>query len=175
VEKDPVKNIVLIGMPGAGKSTVGVLLAKVMGREFVDTDLLIQSGEKATLSELIERHGLAGFCDIECRYVEAVDVRNAVIATGGSVVYYESAMRHLKENGIAVYLELPLEGLKKRLTDIVGRGVVIEPGETLESLFIKRWQLYEQYADITIYTEGLTHEQVVGQIVNQLEHFQQMG
>ncbi len=175
MEKDPVKNIVLIGMPGAGKSTVGVLLAKVMGREFVDTDLLIQAGEKATLSELIERHGLAGFCDIERRYVEAVDVRNVVIATGGSVVYYESAMRHLKENGIAVYLELPLEGLKKRLTDIVGRGVVIEPGETLESLFIKRWQLYEQYADITIYTEGLTHEQVVGQIVNQLEHFQQMG
>ena len=103
------KNIVLIGMPGAGKSTVGVLLAKAMGREFVDTDLLIQSGEKATLSDLIGRHGLAGFCDIERRYAEGVDVRNAVIATGGSAVYYESAMRHLKENGIAVYLELPLE------------------------------------------------------------------
>lgn len=173
MEKELVKNIVLIGMPGAGKSTVGVLLAKAMGREFVDTDLLIQSGEKATLSDLIGRHGLAGFCDIERRYAEGVDVRNAVIATGGSVVYYDSAMRHLKENGIAVYLELPLEGLKQRLTDVVGRGVVIEPGETLESLFIKRWQLYEKYADITIYTEGLTHEQVVGQILNKLEHFKE--
>jgi shikimate kinase len=163
------KNIILIGMPGAGKSTVGVLLAKAMRRHFLDTDLLIQTAENATLKDLIDRHGLAGFCDIERKYAECLDITNAIIATGGSMVYYDSAMRHLKQNGIAVYLELPLDGLKQRLTDVVGRGVVMEPGETLESLFIKRWQLYEKYADITIYTSGLTHEQVVGKILEALK------
>lgn len=158
------KNIVLIGMPGAGKSTVGVLLAKAMGCGFVDTDVLIQAGENATLRDIIEQRGLAGFCEVERNYLQCLDVANAVIATGGSAVYHDTAMRHLKQNGIAVYLELPLEGLKQRLTDVVGRGVVMEPGETLESLFIKRWQLYEKYADVTIYTSGLTHEQVVGRI-----------
>jgi shikimate kinase len=165
---DSVKNIILIGMPGVGKSTVGVILAKAMGREFLDIDLLIQTGEKATLSELINRHGLDGFCDIERRYAENVSAVNAVIATGGSVVYYDSAMRHLKTNGVAVYLELPLPGLLQRLTDVVGRGVVMGPGETMESMFIKRWYLYEKYADITIYTSGLTHEQVVGEILKKL-------
>lgn len=167
--KTDVNNIVLIGMPGAGKSTVGVLLAKAMGRHFLDTDVLIQAGENATLKAIIDRDGLAGFCDIERKYLECLDMTNAIIATGGSAVYYDTAMRHLKQNGIAVYLELPLEGLKQRLTDVVGRGVVMEPGETLESLFIKRWQLYEKYADITIYTRGLTHEQVVGRILEALK------
>lgn len=162
-------NVVLIGMPGAGKSTVGVLLAKAMGRQFLDTDVLIQAAENATLKELIDRLGLAGFCDIECKYCQCLDITNAVIATGGSVVYYEPAMRHLKQNGIVIYLELPLAGLKQRLTDVVGRGVVMEPGQTLESLFVKRWQLYEQYADITIYTQNLTHEQVVGKILDALK------
>lgn len=165
------RNVVLIGMPGAGKSTVGVLLAKAMGRLFLDTDVLIQAAENATLKELIDRLGLAGFCDIESSYCECLDITNAVIATGGSVVYYEPAMRHLKENGVVIYLELPLAGLKQRLTDVVGRGVVMEPGQTLESLFVKRWQLYEQYADITIYTQNLTHEQVVGKILEALKTF----
>jgi len=164
-------NVVLIGMPGAGKSTVGVLLAKAMGRQFLDTDVLIQAAENATLKELIDRLGLAGFCDIENSYCECLDITNAVIATGGSVVYYELAMRHLKQNGIVIYLELPLDGLKQRLTDVVGRGVVMEPGQTLESLFVKRWLLYEQYADITIYTQNLTHEQVVGKILDALKTY----
>lgn len=169
MEKRSVKNIILIGMPGAGKSTIGVLLAKAMGRSFLDTDVLIQAAENATLKDIIDRQGLAGFCEVERKYLECLDMTNAVIATGGSAVYYDSAMRHLKQNGIAVYLELPLDGLKQRLTDVVGRGVVMEPGETLESLFIKRWQLYETYADITIYTSGLTHEQVVGEIMKKLK------
>ena len=163
------KNIILIGMPGAGKSTVGVLLAKAMGRLFLDTDVLIQAGENATLKDIIDQRGLAGFCEVERKYLECLDMTNAVIATGGSAVYYDTAMRHLKQNGVAVYLELPLDGLKQRLTDVVGRGVVMGPGETLESLFIERWQLYEKYADITIYTHGLTHEQVVGKILEALK------
>ncbi len=170
MEKTHANNVVLIGMPGAGKSTVGVLLAKAMGRNFLDTDLLIQAGENATLKEIIDRDGLDGFCEVERQYLECLEVANAVIATGGSAVYYDTAMRHLKQNGIVVYLELPLDGLRQRLTDVVGRGVVMGPGETLESLYIKRWQLYEKYADVTIYTNGLTHEQVVGRILDALKN-----
>lgn len=169
MEKTHANNVVLIGMPGAGKSTVGVLLAKAMGRSFLDTDVLIQAAENATLKDIIDQRGLEGFCEVERKYLECLDITHTVIATGGSAVYYDTAMRHLKQNGIAVYLELPLAGLKQRLTDVVGRGVVMGPGETLESLYIKRWQLYEKYADITVYTNGLTHEQVVGKILEALK------
>lgn len=162
------QNIILIGMPGAGKSTVGVLLAKAMGRYFLDTDVLIQAAANAGLRELIDRHGLDGFCDIERQYVECLDITNAVIATGGSVVYYNSAMRHLKKTGRVIYLELSLEILQQRLDDVAGRGVVIEPGQTLESLYERRKPLYEKYADITIHTAGLNHEQVVGKILQQM-------
>jgi shikimate kinase len=162
------KNIILIGMPGAGKSTVGVLLAKAMGRYFLDTDVFIQAAENASLKELIDHRGLDGFCEIEKQYVECLDITNAVIATGGSVVYYDSAMEHLKQTGRVVYLELPLEILQQRLDDVAGRGVVIEPGQTLQSLYEKRKPLYEKYADVTIHTAGLNHEQVVGEILRQL-------
>jgi shikimate kinase len=161
-------NIILIGMPGAGKSTVGVLLAKAMGRYFLDTDVLIQAAENTSLHELIDQRGLDGFCQVEQDYVECLDITNAVIATGGSVVYYDSAMKHLKKTGRVVYLELPLEILRRRLDDMAGRGVVMEPGQTLESLYEKRRPLYEKYADVTIQTSGLTHEQVVGKILQRL-------
>jgi len=163
------KNIVLIGMPGAGKSTVGVLLAKATGRYFLDTDVFIQAAEGRNLCDLINQKGLEGFCRIERQYAECVDIENAVIATGGSVVYYDSAMRHLKENGVIVYLEIGLEELAKRLTDMSGRGVVIDPGMTLTGLYEKRRPLYEKYADVTIHTAGLTHEQTVGEILKNLQ------
>ncbi len=167
MEKD--KNIVLIGMPGAGKSTVGVLLAKAMGRYFLDTDVFIQAVQGRSLRELIETEGLAGFCEIERQYAGCVDIKNAVIATGGSVVYYESAMRHLKSGGVVVYLEIALEELERRLTDMAGRGVVIEPGQTLGSLYKKRRPLYEKYADVTINTAGQNHEQVVEAVLRALQ------
>jgi shikimate kinase len=162
---NPVNNVILIGMPGAGKSTVGVLLAKAMGRYFLDTDVLIQAVANASLHELIDRHGLEGFCEIEKQYAKCLDITNAVIATGGSVVYYDSAMKHLKQTGRVIYLELPLEILQQRLDDVAGRGVVIEPGQTLQSLYEKRKPLYEKYADMTIHTAGFNHEQVVEEIL----------
>ncbi|MHC5083735.1 MAG: shikimate kinase, partial [Planctomycetota bacterium] len=136
-------NIVLIGMPGVGKSTVGVLLAKRLGLRFVDTDLMIQAGEGKSLQRLIEIQGMRRFCEIETQYVQQVTVTDTVIATGGSVVYYEYAMQHLNDIGKIVYLKLPLAELDKRLGDLNARGVVLEPTETLASLYEKRIPLYE--------------------------------
>ena len=152
-------NIVLVGMPGCGKSTVGVLLAKRLGLHFVDTDLFIQAGEGKSLQRLIEINGMRQFCEIESGYIERVDVTNAVIATGGSAVYYDSAMRHLQTLGSILYMQLPLGELQQRLGDLNARGVVLEPTETLESLYQKRIPLYETWADFTVDLSGLNHEQ----------------
>lgn len=161
-------NIVLIGMPGCGKSTIGVLLAKRLGRYFLDTDVLIQVAHEKTLHELIAERGMEAFCQIEQDYVTCIDIKNAVIATGGSVVYYESSMRSLKNDGVLVYLQLPLEELKERLGDLDARGVVVDPGQTLEGLYEKRTPLYEQWADITVNLSGLGHEASVEAILEKL-------
>jgi len=162
-------NIVLIGMPGCGKSTVGVLLAKRLGRYFLDTDVLIQVVYEKNLHELIAEQGMETFCRIEQDYVTCIDIQNAVIATGGSVVYYESSMRSLKNDGIIVYLQLPLEKLKERLGDLDARGVVIDPGQTLEGLYEIRTPLYEQWADMTVNLSGLGHEASVEAIMEKLD------
>lgn len=161
-------NIALIGMPGCGKSTVGVLLAKRLGRYFLDTDVLIQAVEGQTLHEIIAARGMAGFREAERMHIECVDVKNAVIATGGSVVYYESAMRALKADAILVYLRIGLEELKKRLGDLNERGVVLEPGQTLEALYEKRTPLYQQWADRTVDQAGLNHDEAVEAILRVL-------
>ena len=162
-------NIVLIGMPAAGKSTLGVLLAKRLGMSFVDTDLVIQSAEGKTLHELIAQHGMDRFCQLECKHVQQLNLTNTVIATGGSVAYYDCAMQHLKNTGTIVYLHLPLEDIQKRLADLNQRGVVIEPSETLASLYDKRKPLYEKYAEITIELTGLDHDRCVEAILKKLE------
>ncbi|MDH4203574.1 MAG: shikimate kinase [Phycisphaerae bacterium] len=162
-------NIVLIGMPGSGKSTIGVLLAKRLGRYFLDTDVLIQVAHEKSLHELIAEGGMEAFCRIEQDYVTCIDIKNAVIATGGSVVYYESSMRSLQNDGILVYLQLPLENLKKRLGDLDTRGVVIDPGQTLEGLYEKRTPLYEQWAEVTVNLSGLGHEASVEAILKKLD------
>lgn len=161
-------NIVLIGMPGSGKSTVGVLLAKRLGMGFVDTDLLIQAGEGRSLQRLIEINGMRRFCEIECRYAEHVDVSETVIATGGSVVYYDSAMAALKKTGTIVYLKLPLAELQQRLGDLNARGVVLEPGQTLAALYAKRAPLYERWAEVTADLSGLSHDPCVDAILKEL-------
>lgn len=161
-------NLILIGMPGAGKSTVGVLLAKALGRDFLDTDVVLQAAHGKTLHELIQQIGLAGFCRIEEAYLQNLDLRRTVIATGGSAVYYESAVRHLRRDGILLYLQVPLEILRNRVTDMAGRGVVIEPGQTLQTLYEKRIPLYEKYADLTIPLADLSHEQAVETILRAL-------
>ena len=147
-------NITLIGMPGVGKSTIGVVLAKILGYQFIDSDLLIQKQEKRRLSDIIEQEGYAGFMQIENRVNAAIDVDDTVIATGGSVVYCEDAMKHLKSVGTVVYLKLSLESLSKRLGNLKGRGVLLKEGQTLKDLYEERTPLYEKYADIVVDEEG---------------------
>jgi len=171
MKKKTRSNIVLIGMPGCGKSTIGVLLAKRLSRYFLDTDVLVQVVHEKSLQELIRIHGMDGFCQIEQDYVTCLDLKNAVIATGGSVVYYEFSMQSLKNDGTLVYLKLPLEELTKRLGDLNQRGVVLEPGQTLATLYEKRTPLYERWADVVVDLSGLGHEASANAILNELEGF----
>ena len=167
---DSRRNIVLIGMPGVGKSTVGVLLAKRLGFSFLDTDIYIQTHEGKSLQELIQEHGTAGFCDIEAHLMLTISATAHVIATGGSVVYREQAMNHFRANAIVVHLDIDLQRLVKRLDDIDARGVVIAPGQTIEALFAERHFLYRKYADISLPTDRLTPEQVVKKAVDVLKY-----
>ena len=157
-------NIILIGMPGCGKSTVGVVLAKALGMDFIDSDLVIQKEMGAKLSQLIDQHGDAGFRESENRINAALDAENSIIATGGSVVYGEDAMRHLKDIGTIVYLKLSYEAIEDRLGDLHARGVTIQPGWTLRDLYNERVPLYEQWADVTVDCEQLRLRVVVAYI-----------
>lgn len=161
-------NIVLIGMPGVGKSTVGVILAKVLGYQFIDADLVIQEQEQRLLCEIIEQEGTQGFIEVENRVNASIEAKHAIIATGGSVVYGREAMEHLGEIGTVIYLEVPYDALARRLADIKGRGVVLRDGQTLSDLYEERTPLYEKYADICIHEGGLGVEQTVDQIVEKL-------
>ena len=143
-------NITLIGMPGVGKSTLGVVLAKILGYQFLDSDLLIQQQEERRLSRIIEEEGIEGFKKIENRVNASIEVQDTVIATGGSVVYCEEAMQHLKSVGKVVYLKLSYKSIKKRLGNLKGRGVVLKEGQTLLDLYEERIPLYEKYADIVV-------------------------
>lgn len=153
-------NVILIGMPGAGKSTVGVLLAKSLGTAFIDTDLILQTAAGKKLTEILAERGADGFEKAENETLLGLDADNAVIATGGSAVFCESGMARLKANGICVYLDVPLPALEKRLTDIKTRGVVMKKGETLAYLLKERKPYYEKYADITVSEKGSPEETV---------------
>jgi shikimate kinase len=162
------RNIVLIGMAGVGKSTVGVLLAKALSRQFVDTDLLIQAAEGRRLQDILDAEGLDAFRRIEERHVLALDIHEAVVATGGSVIYSDAAMDHLKHDGAAIYLRLDAKTLESRVTASDPRGLAIAPGQTFQELFDERRPLYERHADITIECAGLAHEEVVARVVDAL-------
>lgn len=148
------KNVILIGMPGSGKSTVGVVLAKKLGYRFIDSDLVIQEKCQKLLYQLIEESGEAGFLMLENEINASIMAKGAVIATGGSAVYGKEAMRHFQEIGRIVYLKLPFKELETRLGDLHERGVVLKEGYTLQDLYEERIPLYEKYADITIECEG---------------------
>lgn len=162
-------NITLIGMPGVGKSTLGVVLAKVLGYQFIDADLLIQKEEKRKLSVIIEQEGPEGFKKIENRINASIEAENTVIATGGSVVYCEEAMEHLKSIGKVVYLKLSLKPLSRRLGNLKGRGVLLKEGQTLRDLYRERIPLYEKYADITVDEEGKNLEECLQALLALLE------
>lgn len=163
------KNIVLIGMPSAGKSTLGVLLAKSLCMPFTDTDLIIQEKENKLLQDIINDYGIDHFLEVEERVILECDFTNHVIATGGSVVYSETAMEHLKRKGIVVYLKLDYEEIEQRLNNIKTRGVAIAVGQTLKDLYEIRTPLYEKYADITVDCNKKDMETSVEEVVNLLK------
>ena len=165
------KNIVLIGMPGVGKSTVGVILAKILGYEFIDTDLLIQQSEGRLLREIIADSGVDGFIEIENKVNSNISVEKSVIATGGSVVYGEEAMRNLSESGIIVYLKLDYKKLRYRLGNIKNRGVVIRKNQRLYDLYSERVPLYEKYADIIVDENHCGAEKTINKIIAQLAEY----
>ena len=158
------KNVILIGMPGAGKSTVGVVLAKKLGYSFTDSDLVIQEQTGRLLYQLIEAYGEEGFLEIENKINATLILSGHVIATGGSVVYGEEAMEHLSEIGCVVYLKLSYKSIRDRLGDLAQRGVVLKNGQTLLDLYEERTPLYEKYAQITIDCENKNIREVVGEI-----------
>lgn len=162
-------NVVLIGMPGSGKSTVGIILAKRMAMDFVDTDVLIQLAEQRTLQEIIDRDGHLELRAIEERVLCEVDHVQHVIATGGSAAYSDRAMRHLGQNGITVFLNASLECLKSRIDNYETRGLAKRPEQSFSELFDERYALYRKYADITVDCSALSQDQVSDEIANKFE------
>ena len=164
------KNIVFIGMPASGKSTVGVVVAKRLGYKFVDTDLVIQEVEKRLLKEIIAEEGNEGVLRIEDRVNAEIQEERAVISPGGSVVYCENAMRHYKETGMIVYLHTSYETISNRLHNAKNRGVVLKDGQTLKDLYEERSALFERYADLTISEEGRDLEETIEEVLRVLEN-----
>ena len=169
------KNVVLIGMPGAGKSTVGIVLAKMLGYKFLDSDLLIQEQEGKILSDLIFEHGIEGFIAIENRVNKEIRARGTVIATGGSVCYCDEALRKMKEDGIIVYLRVTEANLKRRLGDLGKRGVVIRKGSDLHDLYLERTPLYEKYADLTVNVSNVRMEEAIKRVYAAVSERLEMG
>ncbi len=163
-------NIVLIGMPGCGKSTVGVVLAKTMLCDFVDTDLIIQNKYSKSLCDIINEGGIDDFKEKENAVISSLDVKNSVIATGGSVVYGNEAMENLKAGGKVVYLKLTPREICKRINNITTRGIAMKKGCTIEELYNERVPLYEKYADITVECSGKNVEECVEEIIKSIKN-----
>lgn len=161
-------NIILIGMPGCGKSTVGVVLAKVMGMHFCDTDIVIQQREGRKLQDIINAEGNDAFLRYEQDALLSLSVDDTVIATGGSAIYSDAAMQHLKQSGKVVYLKVSEAEIERRLADFAARGVAIKDGMTVKDLYNERIPLYEKYADITVIGEGMDIPAVIGKIAEGL-------
>lgn len=159
-------NIILIGMPGAGKSTLGVVLAKAMGFDFVDTDLIIQSEQNEKLYRIIEKKGIEEFIRIENETASSLKAENSVIATGGSVIFGKEAMKNLKNLGTVIYLQVNVKEIEKRLSNIKTRGIVMKAGETVKKIYDERTPLYKKYADITVNCDGMDLEKTVEKIIS---------
>ncbi len=157
-------NLILIGMPGCGKSTVGIVLAKALNMSFVDSDLVIQRSRGKRLSQILEEVGDEGFRRVENEVNASLDVHGTVIATGGSVIYGREAMEHLRAIGTIVYLKLSYAAIEERLGDLHARGVTIKPGQTLLDLYNERCPQYEKWAHVTVQCDGLRLREVVAQL-----------
>lgn len=158
-------SLILIGMPGAGKSTIGVLLAKALAKDYVDTDVLIQLQQNKTLQEIVDVEGYLTLRDIEEQTLLNTHCPNHIIATGGSAVYSEAAMHHLRHFGQIVFLDVPLEELIARVKDFDTRGLARQPNQSLVELYHERRALYQAYANITINCSGKTQEEILMQII----------
>lgn len=166
-------NYILIGLPGSGKSTLGVMLAKYIGYGFLDADLAIQAQEKRLLSEIIEDEGTEGFIAVENRVLSQIVVDRCVIATGGSAIYSDEAMRHLKENGTFIYLKMSYEEMSRRLRNTFRRrGVVLRHGDSAEDMYRERVPLYEKYADLTIDEQNMSSEETLKIVLDELSNLQ---
>lgn len=164
-------NLIFIGMPAVGKSTVGVVVAKRLGKRFVDVDLVIQEQEKKLLREIIADVGEGGFLKIENRVNAGIEAENSVISPGGSVVYCEEAMRHYKEIGTVVYLKASYQTIKRRIRNPKKRGVVLREGQTLRNLYNERVPYFEKYADITVCEDGCRIEETIENVLNAVENY----
>ena len=169
------KNVVLIGMPGSGKSTSGVLAAKALCMDFVDTDLVIQQNEKMPLQAIIDTKGNESFAAAEESAVCGLNVRNTVIATGGSVVYSQKAMEHLKENAVIIYLRISFETMVKRIANMRTRGILLKNGETVRAMYDERKPLYEGYADKIIDCDKKDVETTVSEIIANIREDRRIG
>jgi len=167
-QRGEASNIVLVGMPGAGKSTVGVILAKLASLGFVDTDVLIQASERRSLQSIIDSQGYMALREIEERVLLGLECRCHVIATGGSAVYSPAAMAHLAVDGVIVFLDVDLATLESRALDLGRRGIAKRPDQSFAELFEERRKLYEAYADVTVECNGLTHDEVCTEILHRL-------
>jgi shikimate kinase len=161
-------NVVLIGMPGAGKSTIGVILAKMTSRDFVDTDVVIQTSQGRSLQDIVDKDGHIALRQVEEEVLLGISVHNHVIATGGSAAYSEPAMIHLKSNGVTIFLDVGLDTLEARVRDFSTRGLAKRPDQSFEELFDERLELYKRYADITIKCAGLNQEEVCEKIQEEI-------
>jgi len=158
------KNLVLVGMPGSGKSTIGILLAKSIKYPFIDTDIFIQSKEGKYLQDIINVQGLETFLKIEEKYILSLDVNQYVIATGGSAIYSEKTMRKLKSNGTILFLDVSFKLIKKRINNLYTRGIVKKASQNLKDIYKERKPLYQRYADIIIYCNNKNQEEIVSEI-----------
>lgn len=164
-------NIILIGMPGSGKSSVGVVLAKALGKDFLDVDLLIQSREGTLLQQILNERGVETFLDVESEVIRSVSCRNTVIAPGGSCVCRDDAMEHLRSLGTVVYLELSYPEVVKRIHNLDSRGIALQPGQTLADVYNYRVPRYERYADITVKANGQTLVETIESVKKALTEY----
>ena len=164
----PASNLILIGMPGSGKSTLGVLVAKALGLDFVDTDLMLQRQQGMRLAEILARHGAQGFLTLEDRLLATLRLEKTVVATGGSAIYHETGMANLQAQGTVVWIDVPFPELRRRLGDLAARGVVLAPGQTLKGLFEERRPRYARWAHVRLPSGREHHEATVGRLVAQL-------
>ena len=159
------KNVILVGMPACGKSTIGVVLAKTMNKGFVDTDILIQQAESRTLQEIIDQEGNDYFHHVEVRVLLDFDGEDYVVATGGSAIYFDRSMDKFKDKGVVVYIKVTFDTILERLNNIRSRGVTLEKGQTIADLYEQRIPLYQKHADVVIEADGLSVEEVVEKMI----------